>query len=162
MNDVHASIARIALNLDNSMYVITATAGGERAGCLVGFATQCSVHPPRWLVCISKTNKTWEVATRSRVLGVHILGVDDAELAELFGGQTTDEVDKFARCEWREGPDDVPILTQCESWFVARVLQRLEVGDHDAFLLDPIEASSAAHKPLGFQSVKHIEPGHPP
>jgi hypothetical protein len=28
----------------------------------------------------------------------------DGELAELFGGETGDEVDKFDRCEWRPGP----------------------------------------------------------
>ena len=38
------------------------------------------------------------------MLGVHAVPADAADLAELFGGETGDEVDKFARTAWREVP----------------------------------------------------------
>ena len=41
-----------------------------------------------------------------------------ATLAELFGGETGDEVDKFARCAWHEGPEGVPMLDGCANRFV--------------------------------------------
>ena len=37
-------------DLDQPSYVVTAADGDERAGCLVGFATQCSIEPPRFAV----------------------------------------------------------------------------------------------------------------
>ncbi len=37
-------------HLDNPMYVLTVASDERRAGCLVGFATQCSIRPPRWYV----------------------------------------------------------------------------------------------------------------
>ena len=67
-------------------------------------------------------------------------------LAELFGGQTGDRVDKFAHCEWRPGPAGVPILVRCENWFAGRVLERLDAGDHDAFLLAPIAAAAGGDR----------------
>jgi flavin reductase (DIM6/NTAB) family NADH-FMN oxidoreductase RutF len=66
------------------MYVVTALGpGGERAGCLIGFATQCSIKPQRFLVCISKQNRTFDVVTGAADVAVHFLGRDQLSLAEL-------------------------------------------------------------------------------
>jgi len=48
--------------LDYPMFIVTAAAGGEREGCLVGFATQSSIDPPRFVVCLSKNNRTYRMA----------------------------------------------------------------------------------------------------
>ena len=84
-----------------------------------------------------------------------------AELAELFGGTTGDEVDKFARCEWHEGPHGLPILAECDNWFAGKILARHDLGDHVGFVLEPIAASSGT--PLDeftFHRARRIEPGH--
>src|SRR3954451_16023833 len=46
---VHALVSE----LDDPMFIVTVAGPMERAGCLVGFATQCSIHPPRFLLCLS-------------------------------------------------------------------------------------------------------------
>ena len=38
--------------LDYPMFIVTTHFEGERDGCLVGFATQCSIHPPRLIVVL--------------------------------------------------------------------------------------------------------------
>lgn len=95
--------------LDYPMFVVTTAADGERSGCLVGFATQVSIDPPRMLVCISVLNHTYVVARDARALAAHVLDPEQHALAELFGSETGDEVDKFEHCRWRSGPygDDV-------------------------------------------------------
>jgi hypothetical protein len=45
--------------LEYPMFIVTARAGGEPLGCLVGFATQTSIRPPRFLVCLSHNNRTY-------------------------------------------------------------------------------------------------------
>ena len=45
--------------LDYPMFVVTAAAPGDRAGCLVGFTTQASIKPPWPLVLLSKSNRTY-------------------------------------------------------------------------------------------------------
>ena len=147
--------------LDYPMFIVTAAAGGERSGCLVGFATQTSIDPPRFLVCLSVKNRTYRVARRADVLGVHLVPAEATELAELFGGETGDEVDKFARAPWRDGPEGVPILADCPSWFVGRVLDRVDAGDHVGFLLEPVAAAhDLAGGGMDFQRVRGIEAGH--
>jgi flavin reductase (DIM6/NTAB) family NADH-FMN oxidoreductase RutF len=154
----------IAALLDYPMYVVTACSGGDRSGCLVGFGTQCSMEPVRWLACISKVNHTWSVAMGASVLVVHVLGSDQHELASLFGEETGDEVDKFASCAWRPGPDGAtPVLDDCAAWFAGRVLDKVDLGDHTGFVLEPVRASEPPEgwRPLSFQAVKNLEPGHP-
>jgi flavin reductase (DIM6/NTAB) family NADH-FMN oxidoreductase RutF len=147
--------------LDYPMMIVTAAARGERAGCLVGFATQCSIDPPRFTVWISRKNHTFRVAGDAGVLAVHFLSESDRALAELFGGMTGDDVDKFARCRWREGPGGAPVLEDCVRWFAGEVAERFPTEDHVGFLLAPIVASIGPWSgQLGFQAVRSISPGH--
>ena len=127
---------------------------------MVGFTTQASIDPPRMLVCLSVKNRTHRVALGADVLAVHVLDPDDGALAELFGGETGDDVDKFARVEWSPGTDGVPLLEECRRRFVGRVLDRFELGDHTGFLLDPIEATSGATGlPWAFSRSRTSSPG---
>jgi flavin reductase (DIM6/NTAB) family NADH-FMN oxidoreductase RutF len=156
-----ADVHRLVSALDYPMFIVTATDGTERAGCLVGFATQCSIDPPRFLVCLSDKNRTFRIARRADVLVVHLIPSDAEDLAELFGSQTGDEVDKFSRCAWTPGPGGTPVLDACENWFAGRVLDRIPAGDHCAYLLDPFAAHSGdERRPFTFHRARRIEPGH--
>jgi flavin reductase (DIM6/NTAB) family NADH-FMN oxidoreductase RutF len=156
-----AAFSDLVGDLDYPMMVVTAAAGGRRAGCLVGFATQCSIDPPRFAVWISRKNHTFTVAREATVLTVHFLSADDVGLAELFGGQTGDDVDKFAACRWREGPGGVPVLEDCARWFAGEVVEQIPTEDHLGFLLIPVEVQSGPWAgQLRFQSARSISPGH--
>ena len=157
-------LAKLVADLDYPMYIVTAAARGERSGCLVGFGTQTSIRPERFLACISRKNHTLKVAAEADALAVHFLSDEpkQRELAELFGGETGDETDKFERCSWHEGAAGAPLLDDIPNRFVGRVLERLDLGDHIGFLVDPIDAERGDRvDELGFQGAKDIEPGHP-
>ena len=153
---------RLVATLDYPVYIVTTAAQNQTSGCLIGFATQCSINPPRFLACISKKNRTLEIARQADVLAVHVVDEKDRDLAEIFGGETGDEVDKFARVSWHYA-HGVPILDACERWFAGTVLGRIALGDHVGFLLEPIDAEKGADsEQLTFQEARDIEPGHPP
>ncbi|MBW8826121.1 MAG: pyrimidine reductase family protein [Acidobacteria bacterium] len=156
------AFSRIVTELDYPMMVVTAGTAEERSGCLVGFGTQGSISPGRYVVLLSKVNHTFGVARDADVVAVHFLSSEDRHVAELFGSATGDEVDKFAQCEWDEGPLGVPILRGIARWFVGRVLDRVDTGDHVALVLDPIAGEAGPWpKQLGFQDVRDLHPGHP-
>ena len=149
--------------LDYSMLIVTAASGPQRAGCLVGFATQCSIEPRRFLVCLSDKNRTLRVATRAGALVVHLPTTAMPGLVELFGGETGDDIDKFARCAWHPGPRGLPILDGCPRWFAGDVVARRPLGDHTAFVLAPFAAESGAGgEGFPFQRAKRVSPGHEP
>jgi flavin reductase (DIM6/NTAB) family NADH-FMN oxidoreductase RutF len=155
---------QLVAGIDYPMFIVTTVADRTRAGCLVGFVTQASMKEPRLLVCLSKANATFEVAARAEVLAVHFLGQSNRELAELFGEVTGDEVDKFSRCHWEEGPLGVPVLPECKGWVAAGILERFDCGDHVAFLVEPraAEVRRPDEAQLSFQQVRHLDPGHDP
>ena len=160
--DLLATFNAIVGGLEYPMFIVTARVGDERLGCLVGFATQTSIDPQRFLVCLSHTNRTYRRGRDSELLGVHCVPAGAEDLAELFGGETGDEVDKFARVAWDRGPEGVPLLGDCPNRFVGRVLDRVDAGDHDAYLLEPVAAEHAAHEgEFTFHRAKRIHPGHP-
>ena len=147
--------------LDYSMFIVTAAAGDEREGCLVGFATQTSIDPSRFLICLSVKNRTTRLAARAEYLAVHFVPAEAEGLAELFGGVTGDDTDKFAQAAWSPGPEGLPILDGCVNWFAGRVLERIELGDHVGHLLEPVACRHGASGPdFDFHRAKRIEPGH--
>ena len=152
---------RLVAQLDYPMFIATVATGGERAGCLIGFATQSSIDPPRFLAGISDKNRTFRVAAGADTMAIHLVPEDASDLAELFGGETGDEVDKFARAEWREGPGGVPLLDGCPNRFVGRIVERIDFGDHVGMVLEPFFAEADEDSAqLGFHLAKRIEPGH--
>jgi flavin reductase (DIM6/NTAB) family NADH-FMN oxidoreductase RutF len=156
------SFDRFVEMLDYTMFVVTTQADGEQSGCLVGFATQTSVRPPRFLVGVSRTNHTCRVAARSDYLAVHVLARRHVGLARLFGGQTGDQDDKFEHCSWCTGPQNMPILDDAAAWFVGKTLERIDLGDHIGYLLEPatgavVEGSADL---VGIADVADLEPGH--
>lgn len=163
MSDPSSTFLKLAGALDYPLFIVTASGGDRREGCLIGFATQCSLHPPRFLACLSRENRTFRLACGVDALAVHHLPRARTELAELFGGRTGDEVDKFTRCAWHPGPRGLPILDDCPNWFAGTICARHDLGDHVGFLLDPFEVRFAeAEETLFFQTVKDdVEPGHP-
>ena len=148
--------------LDPAMVVVTVGVAGERDGCLVGFHSQCGIDPRRYAVWLSRANRTFELAADATHLAVHLLGQDDRELAELFGGETGDEVDKLAGLAWEPGPGGAPLLERLPNRFVGRVVERLEAdADHLCVVLEPVEAAVAVSgPPLRLGAITDIDAGH--
>ncbi|MGH2944455.1 MAG: flavin reductase family protein [Solirubrobacteraceae bacterium] len=161
--DASSTFLKLAGSLDYPIFIVTTTDGRRCDGCVIGFATQSSFDPARFLACLSRENRTYRVALGAEALAVHLVPRAQIELAKLFGGETGDEIDKFERCDWHEGPRGLPILDGCPSWFAGAIVARHDLGDHVGFLLDPIEVHDAPGGELMyFQAVKDvIEPGHP-
>jgi flavin reductase (DIM6/NTAB) family NADH-FMN oxidoreductase RutF len=158
--------------LDPAMVVVTTASGDEADGCLVGFHSQCSIEPERYALWLSRANRTAELAVEADLVAVHLLDRADVGLAALFGGETGDEVDKLARCEWRPGPGGVPLLAACPRRFVARRLAVLDAdADHVCLVVAPLAAEAGSDdrggaaegscfEPLRLSEAVRIEPGH--
>jgi flavin reductase (DIM6/NTAB) family NADH-FMN oxidoreductase RutF len=161
MTSAETTFQRLVARLDYPMFIATVATATERSGCLIGFATQCSIHPPRFLAGISDKNHTYRVSKETDRMAVHVVPDGADELAELFGGETGDEIDKFEHAPSHPGPDGVPLLDECPNRFVGRILERIDFGDHVGMVLDPFFAEEDGEDgQLGFLRAKRIEPGH--
>jgi flavin reductase (DIM6/NTAB) family NADH-FMN oxidoreductase RutF len=160
----------LVARLDTGMVVVTAAAGDERDGCLVGFHSQGSIHPRRYVVWLSQENRTYRLAADPAAthLAVHLLSTSDLDLAAHFGSQTQDDpdVDKLAELPWTPGPGGAPLVEALPDRFVGRILarERMATGDHVPFVLEPVEAwatGGAAEPALRLHHTSDLEPGHP-
>jgi flavin reductase (DIM6/NTAB) family NADH-FMN oxidoreductase RutF len=151
--------------IDGPAFVVTTQVDGYPSGCLVSFATRTSVRPPSFMIGMPAGSHTVEFAGQSEYLAVHLLPAHQHALAELFGRQTPDQVDKFARCSWRGGPAGMPILDEAVGWMVGRTVSRSEVGDHVAYLLQPVAVwvPESAEELLYLSDLDDdLDPGHDP
>ena len=151
---------RIAGRFDYPMLIATCTSDGISSGCLVGFATQCSIDPPRFVVFLSDKNLTHRVALGAAALAVHVVPAEHEDLARLFGERSGDEVDKFALCEWEPGSFGEPLLARCPDVFTGRVVGHVEMPDHTGFVLEPVGGRAEGSSFFSFQRAKDFEPGH--
>lgn len=149
---------------DPPTFVVSVHQGVRDDACLVGFATQCSIEPRRFAVCLSTENRTWRVvAEHPAVLAVHRLHHDDAEAAAWFGGTTGDDGDPFGPWTTSPGPEGVPLIDALPDRFVGRETTRHRVGDHVLIVLDPIDVHGTGDgKPFTINEAAPIQPGHPP
>lgn len=145
-----------------AMVVVTAAVDDARDGCLVGFHSQCSIEPERYAVWLSVANLTYRLALFAGHLGVHLLGPDDRDVAELFGSTTGDQTDKLARCSWQRGPHGVVLLDRLPNRFVGRRVAALDTGgDHVCFVLEPERAQAGDRfAALRLGELTDLEPGH--
>jgi flavin reductase (DIM6/NTAB) family NADH-FMN oxidoreductase RutF len=95
-------------------------------------------------------------------LAVHLVPADRHDLAVLFGGQTGDDTDKLSDVAWTAGLGGLPLLDDCPVRLVGRVVSRHPFGDHEGFLLEPLDdADVAKQEPLLTREAMDIRPGHP-
>jgi flavin reductase (DIM6/NTAB) family NADH-FMN oxidoreductase RutF len=160
---VAGAFERLVAAMDGAMVAVTAAAGDEADGCLVGFHSQCSIDPPRYAVWLSRANRTHELARSATHLAVHLLPAGQRGLATLLGGTTGDDLDKLAAVRWEPGPGGAPLLEPLRSRFVGEIVARPtggEEGDHDLFVLAVVSAEGPPASPMRLSDVRDIEPGH--
>jgi flavin reductase (DIM6/NTAB) family NADH-FMN oxidoreductase RutF len=157
-----AAFDTLAKGLDPPLLLVTTASRDQRAGCLVGFHSQCSIDPLRYAVWLSKANLTYRVAVLATHVALHVPVPGDEALVELFGSTTGDDVDKFALCEWEPGPGGAPLLDQCPNRIVlARTSLHDDGGDHACFVGAVLHAdASDPPAPLRLSTAEDIDPGH--
>jgi flavin reductase (DIM6/NTAB) family NADH-FMN oxidoreductase RutF len=137
-----------ARRVDASLVVVTTAAGDQRAGCVVGFHTQCSIEPVRYAVWLSKANLTYRVALFASHVAVHLLTDDDRSVFELFGGTSGDRTEKFDLCNWTPAAGGIPLLDAVPTRAVLEITSRWDDGsDHLCVVGTPIDIDLGAPAP---------------
>lgn len=176
MTDPGGAIGDFVAAADPPMVVVTTccTTTGERDGCLVGFHSQSSISPERYVVWLSVANRTARLARSATHLAIHLLGERDRSTAERFGAVSGDDLleggdGKLAGLDWTAGPGGVPVLAEAAGWFVGRIVARDDgaerQGDHEWVEVEAVASSDpvADGGPvLRLGGIADLDPGHEP
>lgn len=149
-------------SVDSPLIVVTTSAQGERAGCLVGFHSQASIDPEHYCFWLSKANHTYRVALRSDHFAVHFLTTADRELARHFGALSGSETDKFSGLDSIASDHDVPLLADLPNrLLVERVAMLDDGGDHVCLTARVIAIEfGQSFTPLRPSQLGDLKPGH--
>lgn len=129
--------------LDYPMFVVTAASGEERGGCLVGFASQCSIDPARFLVCLSRKNHTYRVATGAPISPCTCSAPISSRWPSSSAPRRATMSTSSTSAAGRRGRRVSRCSTTAPTASWGRVVDRVDAGDHVGFVLDVVEASAS-------------------
>lgn len=148
--------------VNSPLIVVTTAVDDERGGCVVGFHSQSSIGPQHYSLWLSKANHTYVLGLRARHFAVHFLTSEDMEIAELFGGRSGKDTDKFAGLDLDIDDTGLPLLRQCPNRMVLERLAMLDDGgDHVCVTTRAVSAEGEGEfVPLRAVDLAHLDPGH--
>ena len=127
----------IVASVPTPFYVVTTAAGGERAGCLVGYASRCSIDPPRFAVWLSKVNHTYRIAVGGAARSsCTSCAPGTTSSPHCSAGRPATTSTSSPASTGSPVPTAAPVLGGLD-WFAGAILDRVDTGDHVAFVLAP-------------------------
>jgi flavin reductase (DIM6/NTAB) family NADH-FMN oxidoreductase RutF len=108
--------------------IVTARhANGSPVGLTVNSFNSVSLAPPLVLWSLSRHARSMAAFEQASHYAVHVLGVDQRELAERFASK---DADRWAGLRFSEGAGGVPLLEGAAAVFECRNRSRYDEGDH--------------------------------
>lgn len=120
---------------------------GERVGATVSSFNSVSLDPPLVLWSLDRSARSRAAFESSTHFAVHVLTLEQRELAQLFARRGAD---KFADLQCREGLGGVPVLEKCAACFECETRHRYDGGDHIIFVGEVLQFERLAGSPLLF------------
>ncbi len=127
--------------------IITAEAGGTKAGLTVNSFSSVSLDPPLILWSVNKSSTSWPVFAAAKSFAVNVLAADQSFLASQFarsGG------DKYLNVEWHAGDTGAPLLSGVAAQFECLRHVEYDGGDHLIVVGKVAHFSRFERRPLVF------------
>ena len=106
-------------------------------GTPVGFtATSVSslaAVPPLVSFNMARVSSAWPAMEGTEHVLVHMLGVEDKELAMKMAGPADE---RFVGDHWAPGPYELPLLRGVPAWMLGRIVERLRVANNAVVVLE--------------------------
>ena len=118
------------------LYVVSASAGPDRAACLVNTGLQLTSNPMSMMVCVNKENVTADVIKRARAFTVTVVD-ETADMLYMgnFGFRTSANYDKFEKFDVKQSAVGSPYVEDHTCAVLAcKLVNTVDVGTHYIFV----------------------------
>ena len=119
-----AGVAIITVNYNGTPYGFTATS-----------VASLSAQPPRFTFNMARSSSSWPAIANTTHIGVHMLGLDNQELADRFARTKN----RFEGDHWELGPHEVPILKDVAGWLIGKIQMRLSFENNAVVVVEVVE-----------------------
>ena len=109
---------------------------------IITYVTAISMQPKRYICGIYHGTKTLDNVESSGEFVLQLLADHQVNLVNLLGKQSGNSIDKMARLQKRNlltSWKDYPILKESLAVMKMKIIQRMDAGDHIAFLCDVVD-----------------------
>ena len=139
-----AGVAIITVNYQDRPYGFTATS-----------VASLSAQPPRFTFNMARSSSSWPAVANTTHLGVHMLGLENQELADRFARTRN----RFEGDHWEVGPHGVPILKDVAGWLIGEVQMRLSFENNAVVVVEVVDGQVGdGGTPLLYHSGSYSKP----
>ncbi len=125
---------------------------------IITYVTAITMHPKRFICGIYEHTKTLENVSAYPYFILQLLSDDQYKLVSLLGRQSGHDVNKIGRLEKRNILTDwldFKILTGCNAVMQMKVINKMNAGDHTAFLCEVLSHKNINNKvPLTLNTLR--------
>jgi flavin reductase (DIM6/NTAB) family NADH-FMN oxidoreductase RutF len=154
MSDSKYPIAGVLDLVDRVVWVVTAATERAHSGLLATWVMQSSLDPalPKMSLSLGSAHFTAQLIGESGAFGLHLLRMDQTDLAFGFGLRSGRDSDKFAGLKMSLGVTGSPILADCLASLECRVLRKIEVGDRLCIWSEAVAGKTFGHRNTPFRA----------
>ena len=130
--------------LSYGVYIVSTSADGKNAGCVINTLTQVTAEPARLSIALNKNNETLKLIEISGTFSAVVLS-DDVTMDQIkrFGFQSSRDANKFDGIpQGRDGLNNPYPTDGVCARFACRVVSTLDVGTHVIVVGEVIEAEA--------------------
>jgi flavin reductase (DIM6/NTAB) family NADH-FMN oxidoreductase RutF len=113
--------------------LVTTRHGDHLHGMTANSFTSVSLEPLQVLVCVDKSNNTYQILSQSRAFAVNFLAQEQGHLSRQFASEMK-EIHRLDDIPHRFAVTGAPIIEGCLAYLDCRVAAVYPGGDHDIFL----------------------------
>ncbi|WP_104663503.1 flavin reductase family protein [Ensifer adhaerens] len=121
-----ATVKAVFGQIATAVTVVTAGRGSERYGATIGTLGALSLDPPLLMFALKQDSSLLQRLAAGSPIGINLLASGQQDIARRFA---TAGIDRFAMTRWCE-EHGLPRVDDALVWAVARVRDRLALGDH--------------------------------
>ena len=136
-----ATVNKVMWAIPNVLCLVGSRAGDERNGMTTSWVTQVSMEPVLVAVSVDSTAVTNRLIREGGSFSVNLWDRDDTSVFRRFSKPAEDDGAALNGYAVRDGSTGVPIFEDAIAWFECRLHDTIDVGTHDVFLGEVIDAA---------------------
>ena len=136
-----ATVNKVMWAIPNVLCLVGSRAGAERNGMTTSWVTQVSMEPVLVAVSVDSNALTNRLIREGGSFSVNLWDRDDTSVFRRFSKPAEDDGSALNGYAVRDGSTGVPIFEDAIAWFECRLHDTIDVGTHDVFLGEVIDAA---------------------
>lgn len=138
-----STLNAVTWSIPNALCLVGSGSGGEWNGMTQSWVTQVSMEPVLIAISVDRKAVTNRLIRGSGSFSVNLWDRNDIRVFRTFSKPAERDGDTLNGRPVRVGATGIPIFEEAVAWLECRVTKTIDVGTHDLFLGEVVDAGFA-------------------